>query len=73
MFAVMYETEEGKVIKTCKELDEAHELANNTACMGYAVTVFDYDADSQTFLEFYSMKIQLSPEQLKSPGERRKR
>ena len=55
MFAVMYETEEGKVIKTCKELGEAQALANNTACMGYAVTVFDYDVDSQTFLEFYSI------------------
>ena len=55
MFAVMYETEEGKVIKTFKELGEAQEMANNTACMGYAVTVFDYDVESETFLEFYSM------------------
>lgn len=57
MFAVMFYDHEGesKSIKVCKTFDEAENLARNIACRGYAVTVFDYDADSQTFLEFYSI------------------
>lgn len=56
MFAIMYETtENGKIFKICETLDEARNKAHNIACMGYSVTVFDYDVDTGTYIEFYTI------------------
>ena len=55
MFAVMYETKDGKVIKTYNDLNDAQIAANNIACSGTGVTVFDYDIDSESFVEFYTI------------------
>lgn len=55
MFGVLYETDDGKVFHICRTQEEAKNEADNLACMGYAVTVFDYDIDSKTYLEFYSI------------------
>lgn len=55
MFAVMYEMEDGRVFKIYQELGEAQQVANSIACMGTQVTVFDYDLDSESFVEFYTV------------------
>lgn len=56
MFAVMYKSQDdGMVFKICKSLDEAQERARNIACMGYEVTVFDYDAAAEEYVEFYKI------------------
>lgn len=55
MFAIMYNTEDGKEIKICKTQDEAIIQANKISRMGYQVTVFDYDSDSNTYIEFYTI------------------
>lgn len=53
MFAIMYESQDdGKVFKIYKTLDEARERARNIACMGYEVTIFDYDAEAEEYVEF---------------------
>ena len=55
MFAIMYNTEDGKVFKICKTLEEAQNRAAGLSCSGYEVTVFDYDIESETYLEFYTI------------------
>lgn len=55
MFAIEYKTEEGKVFKIFNDLGEAQVAANNIACNGNEVTVFDYDMYSETFVEFYTI------------------
>ena len=52
MFAIMYKSEDGAVFKICKTSDEAREKANNIACMGYEVTIFDYDTEAGEYVEF---------------------
>lgn len=42
-FAIMYDTNDGRIIKTFDELSEAQYAAQNVACMGFSVTIFDYD------------------------------
>lgn len=54
-FATMIETADGKIFTLYKTLEEAHDAANNAACMGYAATVFDYDIETGIYLEFYSL------------------
>ena len=56
MFAIMYETEEGKVFKIFHDMGEAQTVAINIACSGIEVTVFDYDKDCDTFVEFYTIR-----------------
>lgn len=56
MFAIMYESQDdGKVFKIYKTLDEARERARSIACMGYEVTVFDYDAAAEEYVKFYKV------------------
>lgn len=55
MFAVMYEMEDGKVFKVYNDLRDAQIAANNIARNGTVVTVFDYDLDSESFVEFYTI------------------
>ena len=55
MFGVLYEAENGKVFKVCETLESAQKLGADTACMGYEVTVFDYDKEAKTYLEFYKI------------------
>lgn len=55
MFGIMYETSDGKVFKICETLEEAQNQGNNIACMGYEVTVFDYDKETKTYFEFYKV------------------
>ena len=55
MFGIMYEMEDGKIFKVCKTLDEAQIKANNIACMGISVTIFDFDMEKQEYLEFYTI------------------
>lgn len=54
-FAVMTESAEGRIFTLYKTLEEAQNAANNAACMGYSVTVFDYDKETGEFLEFYTI------------------
>lgn len=55
MFAVMVECTDGKVFKIFETMEQAQNYANNVSCMGYAVTVFDYDMESKVYLEFYQI------------------
>ena len=55
MFAIMYETEDGKVFKVVKTLDEAQKKAHALSLKGYSVTVFDYDMTDDEYLEFYTV------------------
>ena len=55
MFGVLYETDDGKVFHICRTQEEAKRQADNIACMGYVVTVFDYDIETATYLEFYKL------------------
>lgn len=55
MFAIMYEMEDGRVFKIYQDLGEAQQAANSIACMGTQVTVFDYDLDGESFVEFYTI------------------
>lgn len=53
MFAVMYKSQDdGMIFKIFKALDEAMRRAGNIAGMGYKVTIFDYDAESDEYVEF---------------------
>ena len=54
-FAILFETEEGKTFKTFRTWEEADAKANSIALMGYSVTVFDYDMETDQYLEFYSI------------------
>lgn len=54
-FAVMVETTDGKVFTLYKDLTAAQNAAQNASCMGYAVTVFDYDEKTGEYLEFYRL------------------
>lgn len=55
MFAVLYTTEDGsREFRICDTYEEAQQVATDAACgLGCEVTVFDYDADSKTFCEWY--------------------
>lgn len=56
MFGILYINEDGfRQFEVFDTQDEARERANNLACMGTGadVTVFDYDAISKTYIEFY--------------------
>lgn len=55
MFAIMYNTEDGKVFKIFQNLEDAQATANNIASAGINVTVFDYDMYAETFVEFYTI------------------
>ena len=55
MFAIMYETEEGKTFTLCKTAEEAENHANNIACMGYEVTVLEQDLETEDFEEVYTI------------------
>ena len=54
-FAVMIETTDGKVFTLYKDLAAAQKAAQTASCMGYAVTVFDYDVETGEYLEFYKI------------------
>lgn len=54
-FAVMVEDADGRIFTLYKTLEEAQNAANNAACMGYGVTVFDYDKETGEYLEFYTL------------------
>lgn len=56
MFGYLYETEDGKTFKICKTQEQAMEEANNLACMGYEVTVFDYDIETGEYLKFFTIQ-----------------
>ena len=51
MFAIMYNSEDGAVFKISKTLEEARDRARNIACMGYEVTIFDYDMEAEEYVE----------------------
>lgn len=55
MFAIMYDTGDGKIFKVVKTLDEAHEKAHALSLKGYSVTVFDYDMADDEYLEFFTV------------------
>lgn len=55
MFGVEYTTPEGKYFQLFRTLEEAQDRANRYACAGYPVTVFDYDLETDTYLEFYEV------------------
>lgn len=55
MFGIMYETEDGKVFRIFKTYEEAQTTANNIACMGFPVTVLDYNEATETYLELYTI------------------
>lgn len=56
MFGVLVDYgDDGRVFKVFSTREEADEKMNNCVCMGYTVTLFDYDKDSDEYLEFYSM------------------
>ena len=55
MFAIMYEMEDGNVFKVYNDLADAQATAKSIADNGTPVTVFDYDIDAETFLEFYTI------------------
>ena len=55
-FAVLFETEDGKVFKAYKTMEEARAAATNAACgMGWEATVFDYDMASDSYVEFFTI------------------
>ena len=54
-FAIMYDTNDGRIIKTFDELSEAQYAAQNVACMGFSVTIFDYDIEAKQYIEFYTI------------------
>lgn len=54
-FAIMFEDEDGMAFRTFRTLEEAQTKANSIALMGYPVTVFDYDTETDQYLEFYSI------------------
>lgn len=54
-FAVMVEDAEGRIFTLYRTQEEARNAANNAACMGYEVTVFDYDKTTGEYLEFYTI------------------
>lgn len=54
-FAIMYEAEGEKTFKPCKTLEQAQKGAQAIACMGITVTVFDFDMETNTYHEFYTI------------------
>ena len=54
-FAVLYETEDGKMFKLFKDHIDARSFANNIACMGHEAKVFDYDMSTNEYIEFYTV------------------
>lgn len=55
-FGVMFETEGGKIFKTYKTLEEAQNAATNATCsMGWKTTIFDYDMQYNSYIEFYTI------------------
>ena len=55
MFVYMYETELGRTWAFCKTLNEAQQHADNLACMGCSVAVFEYDTDTEECIELYTL------------------
>ena len=56
MFGVGYEVNGEKFFKVCEDMTEAQNEANNISCMGICeVTVYDYDTETKTFMEFYTV------------------
>ena len=56
MFAVLFETEEEKTFKVYADLSSAQYAAQNAVCgMGWKATIFDYDNESNTYIEFYTV------------------
>ena len=57
MFGVLvdWDGQESRTFEIFQTQDEAAEYAHNTACMGFHVTVFDYDKESNQYMEFYSL------------------
>ena len=57
MFGVLVKTSEGMYFKVFEDLAAAQYYAKNTmVCgFGFSATVFDYDKEDKTFLEFYEI------------------
>ena len=56
MFAVMYETNDGKMLKIYDSLENAQYAAQNAVCgLGWTATVFDYDKENNAYIEFYTV------------------
>ena len=56
MFGILYTADDGaKVFKVCETLEAADYLANNIACTGCGVTVFEYDHDDGCYTELFEM------------------
>lgn len=54
-FAIMVDDAEGRVFTLYRTLEEAQNAADNAACMGYDVVVFDYDKETGKYMEFYTI------------------
>lgn len=55
-FAILFKDEDGMMVfKTFRTKEEADAKANTIALMGYEVTVFDYETETDEYLEFYSI------------------
>ena len=57
MFGVLVDwgNDDSRTFEIFQTQKEATEYAENTACMGFRVTVFDYDKESNQYIEFYSL------------------
>ena len=55
MFAIMYEGQDGKSFRIYDTIEEMMKDRNDLSIKGYQVTVFDFDSDSKTFIEFYTI------------------
>lgn len=52
---VDWEGDEGKTFEIFQFQYQAVEYAEKTATMGFSVTVFDYDEESNQYIEYYSL------------------
>ena len=57
MFGVLvdWNSEDSRTFEIFQTQDEAVEYAHDIACMGFRVTIFDYDKGSNQYIEFYSL------------------
>lgn len=59
MFGVLVEElidgEKAKVMKIFEEFKEARIYADNAACKGQNAVIFDWDSESGSYIEFYSV------------------
>ena len=54
-FTILFKDEDGMMVfKRFETLEEARTKANTIALMGHEVSVFDYDAETDEYLEFFS-------------------